>query len=660
MRTRSLQGTALTLAAVCMGVVLAALVPGAMAEPASSKVRTVQAGMLDAGYSTACAIRDTDGSVACWGSDANGARGDGGVVATPTAAAAPPSTVAFPSARPATSISVGDAFGCAVLEDQTAHCWGFNAVGTLGDGGTDDASAPVPVGLPSGVKVAAVTTGVNSACAVLVDGGAYCWGRDADGELGNGLTDSSGGTPVPVTLPVGLRATAISSGGLDFACAAGDDGRAYCWGRNTLGQIGNGAPLPGPDVVDPAQVVGLSAVTAISTGETHACAIVQIGDAYCWGDGGLGQLGQGADAGSSVPVKVNLPVGRTAVAIATGNRFSCAVLDNGGASCWGRDAVGELGDAGTNTNSNEPTQVKLPVGRTAVSISSHDAYTCAGLDDGSVLCWGADDQDRLGDGTGGPSNVQPDPSVVTPVLAAGTITTRLADLSLEITGAPATIALGGTAQVTVKVKNAGPDAAPGVTVGVKATGVTAVPTTLSMGTIASGAEATQVVTLTAAVAGAAMLTAEVTASGAKDPDSTPNNGIATEDDQAQVNITVAAPVATPLPPAVAKLAISKFSLSTKAFRSKGLKGTRKLGTQIRFTLNKAATVTVTIQRKVGTKFKAAGTLRFSAKAGAIKRTFTGQIGKKPLAAGNYRMRIRAVSGAEVATAGPISFKVSTR
>ena len=112
----------------------------------------------------------------------------------------------------------------------------------------------------------------------------------------------------------------------------------------------------------------------VSTGYYHTCAILDNGDMKCWGRNSYGQLGDGNSANLAFPssTAIDLGTGRTAVAVSAGYHHTCAILDNGDLKCWGYDGNGELGDGGSNTNTNAPssTAIDLGTGRTAVAVSA--------------------------------------------------------------------------------------------------------------------------------------------------------------------------------------------------------------------------------------------------------------------------------------------------
>ena len=185
--------------------------------------------------------------------------------------------------------------------------------------------------------------GGHNTCGVA-NGAAYCWGKNDEGQVGNG-TFAMATSPASVTgLSAGVSAI-VTSGA--HSCAIVNAG-AYCWGSNDYGQLGNAGAT---DSNVPVAVTGLaSGVTAIGVGELHTCA-VHNGAAKCWGSGGYGQLGTGGSIFSSnVPVAVG-GLGSGVVDVAVGRNHSCALLASGAARCWGRGDAGEMGN-GTTTYIN--------------------------------------------------------------------------------------------------------------------------------------------------------------------------------------------------------------------------------------------------------------------------------------------------------------------
>lgn len=243
--------------------------------------------------------------------------------------------------------------------------------------------------------------------ATFADWQTLCWGNGAQGQLGYGNTDTVGDDEEPqdygpVQFGDGRTARAVTTGG-GHSCAILDDATVRCWGRNTYGQLGYGNTDPIGDDETPAATgavdLGLGRTAlAIAAGAEHTCALLDNGKVRCWGSNDRGQIGTGnpntigddETPGSATPV--NLGTGRTAVAIATGNYNTCAVLDNGELRCWGYGQYGAPGYAGTESigDNESPASVgpvDLGVNRTALAIDMGFGDTCVILDNSKVRCW---------------------------------------------------------------------------------------------------------------------------------------------------------------------------------------------------------------------------------------------------------------------------------
>ena len=191
--------------------------------------------------------------------------------------------------------------------------------------------------------------------------------------------------------------------GTQHTCAILDNGSVSCWGPNNFGQLGDGTNTPDLVRNTPTQTSSLGTdrtAVAISAGRYHTCALLDDGSVSCWGRNNFGQLGDGTDTLRNTPTQTSsLGTDRTAVAISAGFRHTCAILDDGSVSCWGSNNGGRLGD-GTTTDHSTPTQTStLGTDRTAIAITVGGDHTCAILDDGSVSCWGNNSGGQLGDGT---------------------------------------------------------------------------------------------------------------------------------------------------------------------------------------------------------------------------------------------------------------------
>src|SRR5438876_972975 len=335
-----------------------------------------------AGGFHAC-MRLPDGTVQCWGRNYSGQLGNGDGNLTNSSV-----PVTARGLTTATSVVTGDAHTCALLGDGTVQCCGVGDSGQRGDGTFNNISTvPVAVVGMGGAghltnAVAVAARGYHS-CALLGDGTVRCWGRNADGQLGDGtVADPATGPPgssTPVQVSGITGAAAVIAGGY-HTCALFADGTAWCWGRSDDGQLGNGARA---SASTPVPVTNLTGVTAMTAGFYHTCALLPNGTVWCWGRNDEGQLGDGTTVGRPAPVQAGIT---GALAVSGGYHHTCAVLSDGTVWCWGRNVEGQLGD-GTTASSSTPVRVGGITG--AVAVSAGVLHTCALLSDGTVKCWGA-------------------------------------------------------------------------------------------------------------------------------------------------------------------------------------------------------------------------------------------------------------------------------
>lgn len=325
--------------------------------------------------------RTSLGAVFCWGGNFFGRLGDGTTInrSVPTAV--------LGMSSGATSISAGRNHTCAVLSG-AAKCWGANSSGALGDGTTTDRLIPTEaLGLTSGI--AKVSAGAYHSCALSDGGGLLCWGGNNHGQLGDGTTT---GRLTPLAVSGLGSGVAMVSAGASHSCAALNDGSMRCWGKNNVGQIGDGTTT---NRLAPVPISGIQDVSAIAAGANHTCAISQAAP-YCWGENQFGQLGDGGTSQRNTPAPV---FGETAgsLSITAGETHSCHVAADGRVRCWGSGKFGQLGDDLIHQPTTPTSVAGLPPD--VVSVGAGGSHSCALTLSGDIHCWGGNVYGQLGDGT---------------------------------------------------------------------------------------------------------------------------------------------------------------------------------------------------------------------------------------------------------------------
>jgi alpha-tubulin suppressor-like RCC1 family protein len=281
----------------------------------------------------------TAGAVQCWG-------------ILPGAPSSTPTPTAFALPGPALQIAAGSGHMCAIVQISTTnnpvYCWGANASGQLGNGTNTASNTPVQALLPSGDSSAyAIAAGVDVTCALTSGAQIACWGNNAVGQLGNGGTANSN-RPVVIFLNGGFKSLTV---GTETTCVLTVDGRAFCWGDLT----GDGVDTTR---LFPSQVSGLTDAIDIASGLGHTCAVKRTGGVVCWGGGIAGATAMPTGVGSFLPLPVNgIPLPAVEVETHQG-LHTCAILQDGSAWCWGANETGQLGD-GTITPRFVPTRMKV-------------------------------------------------------------------------------------------------------------------------------------------------------------------------------------------------------------------------------------------------------------------------------------------------------------
>jgi cysteine-rich repeat protein len=385
---------------------------------------------ISVGASSSCAL-SAAGTVKCWGDNQSGQLGQGNKdpVGDEEREIARMQPIDLGMGRTAKSVVVGAYDVCALLDNNTVKCWGDNSAGQLGQGDTHDrGGGPGQMGdyLPPvvlGEDAVYVTTGGAHACAILSHGAVKCWGSGAFGQLGY---DSEQSVLSPALLPAvnlgpGRTAKDVSAANNAVTCALLDNSLAKCWGLNAYGVLSlpeniagseDGAFGNAPSEMASLPTLNFSGFTvkSISTTDRFACAVLSDDKVRCWGVNYRGALGAESNRGTNPSamatlLPIPLDATNTVRSLSLGDAHACAVLTDGSVKCWGANSHGELGAGNNIDQGTESGQmgvnlkaVPLGVGRTARQVSIGLEHACALLDDGTVKCWGANDEGQLGAG----------------------------------------------------------------------------------------------------------------------------------------------------------------------------------------------------------------------------------------------------------------------
>ena len=341
---------------------------------------------LSAGGLQTCGLTEENRAY-CWGYNGSGAIGDGTTTTrlTPVAVAG---TLRF------RQVDAGVFHTCAVTTDYRAYCWGANRFGALGDGTTDTRLQPVAV--EGGHQFRQIDAGQYHTCGRTTENRVYCWGNNGSGQLGTGTNsgpetcDFSPCSTRPVAVVGTLAFRQISAGG-NHTCGVAGASRAYCWGDNAFGQIGDSSTVVRR--LKPSRVAGGLEFRQVDAGMYHSCGVTTGDRAFCWGNGRSGQIGDGKPYLRFWPRRV--AGGLSFTRVSTEGFHTCGETTENRAWCWGENSSGQLGD-GTTTRRLKPVAVAGGLFFSQVSAGSH---TCGRTPAAVAYCWGYNGEGELGDGT---------------------------------------------------------------------------------------------------------------------------------------------------------------------------------------------------------------------------------------------------------------------
>ncbi len=332
-----------------------------------------------------------NGSAMCWGNGINGQLGNEQYSSIDEGISYAYSPIFVTGDYSFKSISAGGYHTCGVLTNESGLCWGSNSLGELGNGGVT--ASKIPVFVSGNYNFSSIqassdyVAGGGHTCGLLTNGSAVCWGYGGNGQLGGGSTPET--ETVPSFVSGGYTFSKISLRS-SYSCGILINGSALCWGNNEYGTLGNGQTSSSSE---PVFVSGNYIFKSLSTSMQHVCGVLANGSAVCWGYNADGRLGNGSNTGySSVPIFVS--GNYEFIIINSGDTFSCGILNNGSAVCWGN---GEEWGALGGDNSNTPVFV-FDNNYNFSTINPGRGFTCGILTNSSAICWGYGSSGQLGNG----------------------------------------------------------------------------------------------------------------------------------------------------------------------------------------------------------------------------------------------------------------------
>jgi hypothetical protein len=336
-------------------------------------------------------------------------------------------------------IATNGSTGCGVATTGRLYCWGWNGNGELGLGVRDEARRPIPEAVHTGARFARLLGGgsfcgftveqtvvcwaagsqspgvpdsprrwrdvrptLDYACGVATDARAYCWGQNRYGSLGNGVTAMTGSaTPQPVAGD--LEASAVATSPI-VGCLLTPAGKAWCWGTGQVGTTrpppdvcegrgSRGAVVPVPCFTRPVPVDGDVAFVSLIGHVSGICGLTADARAYCWGEQvWIRQLGVEQYDFPDAPVPTASFGALRVRGLSTSSRQGCVLAVDGTATCWGTNRLGH--PASGREPADLPQATAWPLRFRTISVG--DEAICGVTTDGEGMCWGDNHRGQLG------------------------------------------------------------------------------------------------------------------------------------------------------------------------------------------------------------------------------------------------------------------------
>ncbi len=297
------------------------------------------------------------------------------------------------SDSPIVSVSGGYDHACAIDSDKHLWCVGGNGYGQLGDGSNESEKYPVMINNSSGTDWSKIAGGYYFTCGIDTAGNLWCWGRNSNGQLGTGETGTYNNYPLLVTNSDGTRWAYVDLGYF-HTCGIDVQGNLWCWGENAYGKLGTGDEV---DHTYPVLITNSMGTkwSSVSLGIKQTCGVDVENNLWCWGDNSLGQLGTGDYTGSYYPVIVSNSAGTSWSSVSLDQFSTCGIDTESTLWCWGVNDSGQLGN-GTTNSSNVPVVVTNSAGSLWSEVDVGAAYACARDVNDNLWCWGENGDYQIG------------------------------------------------------------------------------------------------------------------------------------------------------------------------------------------------------------------------------------------------------------------------
>ena len=294
-------------------------------------------------------------------------------------------------------LALGQQHACAVVNGALS-CWGLDDDGQLGTPPVTPGVGQAASSVPGTASWTVPAAGERHSCGLDASGRVWCWGANVEGQLGQGDQYPGQDQPLPVQVGTNRDWTFVATG-QGHSCGIRAPGTLFCWGRNTDGELGQGGTQD-VELRSPTQVGSDSDWVEVACGQNQTCARKANGHLFCWGAEVSGALGVGDVAEHDSPTEV--PAISDWVLASTNTFHTCGLRTSGQIWCAGRDSEGQLGtpDRADATPNMQPAD---PNGGW-VDVKTGRFFTCWRKGDGTVWCLGRNADDELNAGSSVPSS----------------------------------------------------------------------------------------------------------------------------------------------------------------------------------------------------------------------------------------------------------------